>query len=336
MSAEALAMRNRALSAALVAAALGCFRAALPDEAARTPAIYLTVVALGYGHLIGGAVFARERLLAWVPPGVSPRLAAAFAASSVLTLLAAYGLATRAWPVVAAPLLALSVWHALENDLHLGRAYAAGGRSGPVPRAASHHLLSVGIAALVAAVFTASLPRAGGGVAGLGALAGLDPGLAGGLARMTALGCGGALALGGGRGRRLAGAALAACAWALPADLSGRVGFAEVFGAWTLYHVVSWFVLHAERSRALRSSAPAAGRSRLRSLVAVHAAPAAACAALLWTPIGWEHPLRVLVFSPPIYLFWASLHVAQTLALRGLEARGQESDPSVAPLRGAC
>ena len=55
-------------------------------------------------------------------------------------------------------------------------------------------------------------------------------------------------------------------------------------------------------------------------VVAVHALPAFACGALLLAPLPWEHPLRVAVFAPSIYLFWASLHVAQTLWVRGTRA----------------
>ena len=321
MSARALAARNRVLTGAIVIATLGSFRGLVPEDGARLAVTYLSVVALGYGHLIGGALFAHRRLVRWVPGGVSPALAAAFAASSVLTLLAAYARAADAWPVVAAPLLALSVWHALENDLVLGRTYAAGFRTGPLPRSASDHLLCVGMAALVAAVFTSSIPPRGLGVIGVGALAWFEPGVARGSACATALACGVALALRGGARQRLAGLAIAACAWALPADLSGWVSFAEVFGAWTLYHVVSWLVLYVDRSRSAGGSVPGAGPGLLGRVLLVHAVPGAACAALLWMPIGWEHPLRVLVFSPAIYLFWASLHVAQTLAVRGLERR---------------
>jgi hypothetical protein len=77
--------------------------------------------------------------------------------------------------------------------------------------------------------------------------------------------------------------------------------------------VVSWLLLSLERGRA---------RARM-GVVAVHALPALVCAALLWAPLGWKHPLRVAVFAPSIYLFWASLHVAQTLWVRGVEGRAQ-------------
>jgi len=98
----------------------------------------------------------------------------------------------------------------------------------------------------------------------------------------------------------------------------------EVFALWTLYHVVSWGIFSWERS-------PDAGA--LRRLVVVHALPAAACLALLAAPLGWHHPLRVAVFAPAAYLFWSSLHVLQTLAVRGGEGRSGSDGHRSSPIR---
>jgi hypothetical protein len=53
----------------------------------------------------------------------------------------------------------------------------------------------------------------------------------------------------------------------------------------------------------------------------VHAGPALACGALLAAPDGWPETPRELAFAPGIYLFWSVLHVAQTLAVRGVAPR---------------
>lgn len=247
MSAGARAWRNRALSAAAVIALVAAFRAAEPDPQARATALYLTVIALGYGHLVGAAWFARRRIGSLAPRVLGGALGAAFVASALGVALLVYLEAALHSSLLLVPLLALSVWHAFENDLVLPALYEAG-RVPPLPRSRRHHAAAAALSLVAIALFAASL---------------------------------------GGHGPLLP---------------------AEIFALWTLYHVVSWLVLSLER-----------GRPRVRAaVVAVHVLSAAPCAALLLAPLPWEHPLRVALFAPSVYLFWASLHVAQTLWVRGL------------------
>jgi hypothetical protein len=104
-----------------------------------------------------------------------------------------------------------------------------------------------------------------------------------------------------------AAAALVGAALALSPD-AGLLG--DLFSAATLFHLVGWLVFLVAR-----------GASRAR-LLALHAPPLALCAWLSASPAEALAPLREWAFSPPIYLFWASLHVAHTaLARRGAPAR---------------
>jgi len=311
--------RNRGLSLAIVAAVLLGFRLALP-EADRGRALYLAVVCLGYGHLLGGALFARRRMAGWRPAGVGAGLFGAFVTTSLLAAFALYVHAVQAWPALVVPMLALAVWHAFENDLGVGRAYresTSGLRIAPVPRRWEPHATALGLSAAVVLFFVLALPEAG-----LAAALGGGPGLAMAAAPLEPLVRGGAVMAGLGllavpSGRhRLGGLALATGALLAP-RLWPWVRFEEVFALWTLYHVVSWGIFSWERSPDAR---------RRLGVVAVHVLPALACAALLMAPLAWEHPLRVVVFAPAAYLFWSSLHVLQTLAVRGME----EPDASAA------
>jgi hypothetical protein len=101
--------------------------------------------------------------------------------------------------------------------------------------------------------------------------------------------------------------ALAAAAAVVAAALGaspdpGRLG--DVFAAATLFHLVGWLVFLLAR-----------GASPLR-LLALHAPPLALCAWLSASPGPALAPLREWAFSPAIYLFWASLHVAHTARAR--------------------
>lgn len=80
--------------------------------------------------------------------------------------------------------------------------------------------------------------------------------------------------------------------------------FGDVFSAVTLYHLAAWIAF-----------ARARGASPLR-LAALHAGPAAVCGALWLAPEPGVAPLRAIVFSPGLYLFWSALHVVQTARAR--------------------
>lgn len=151
--AEALRMaRNRVLALACVAAFLGLLRWLAPAPAERALWLYLIALPLGYGHVIGAAVFSRSRIPRTARTRGSRLLLAAFAGTGLLSLLAAYGWALRSeavQPFVLGPILLIFGWHIVENDLALGRSYAEGLRLGPLLRGARQH----GIALAWIAVF---------------------------------------------------------------------------------------------------------------------------------------------------------------------------------------
>jgi hypothetical protein len=74
----------------------------------------------------------------------------------------------------------------------------------------------------------------------------------------------------------------------------------DLFSAATLFHLVGWLVFLIAR-----------GASSLR-LLALHAPPFVLCGLLLVWPSDAAQGLREWVFSPAIYLYWASLHVVHT------------------------
>lgn len=121
---------NRILSAGLVSIFVAALHFAEPNPVARERWLYLLALPIGYGHLLGGLVFARRRLRA-ACGSVPPLLAGAFTSSLLLTLLALYTRALQdAWwgLAVVVGLLVLSAWHIIENDLSLAEAYRAGMR----------------------------------------------------------------------------------------------------------------------------------------------------------------------------------------------------------------
>jgi hypothetical protein len=84
----------------------------------------------------------------------------------------------------------------------------------------------------------------------------------------------------------------------------------DLFSAATLFHLVGWLVFLIAR-----------GASRAR-LLALHAPPLALCVWLSSSSGEALAALREWAFSPAIYLFWASLHVAHTAFARlGAPAR---------------
>jgi hypothetical protein len=103
--------------------------------------LYLIALPIGYGHLLGAALFSRSRRAA----GPSSLLTMAFGGVGILSLMAGY---TRALHtptlqmVVLVPMLLVSAWHVAENDFALGRSYRDALRLGSVPRAIRHHALA--------------------------------------------------------------------------------------------------------------------------------------------------------------------------------------------------
>jgi hypothetical protein len=326
--AAALAWRNRGASLSLVAAFVLGTHGWVADAMAREQLQYVCVITLGYGHLLGGWVFARARLEALRPPGVSPLLFGALLAVSAASLLALYGEALARAPILLIPVLAVTTWHTIENDLALARAYGERLALGPVTRDRDYHLIALGVTGLVVAATLATMDPA----ALAFAIGGTPLDATGNLAPRIAVGLGGAwLVLGGSRpAHRVAGALLCAGAIALPADLRGTgIGFGEIFSIAVLHHLIGFLLLFADRARlALASGDRDAARSVGLRLALVHAPFALVTAALLLLPLPALYGLRTWFFSPALYLFWSLLHVAQTLAVRGLERASRPAAPA--------
>jgi hypothetical protein len=130
---------HRIRSLVIIGAGLALLHALVPDAGARETSLYLVALPIGYGHLLGSCLFARARMR---PTG----LEAAFASSSALTLLCGYTWALHVEAlqlVVLAPMLLVSAWHVVENDLALARAYRSELRLDPIPRDAAHHAIAL-------------------------------------------------------------------------------------------------------------------------------------------------------------------------------------------------
>jgi hypothetical protein len=316
MDGGAAARRNRVVTGCAVLVFLAATRVLWPDATERAEAQYLFVITLGYGHLIGGAWFARARFRAFVPEGAAPRPFALLAIATIASAFAAYGLLLDRWPELFIVLMAVSTWHVVENDLALGAAYGGGLRTPSVGGPADRHLLAIGVAALLMALAHATLVPGDLAAALESAAAGGGGNVA---TRVVAAAAGVALCVRARMGRRsLAGLAIAAAAVALPRELSGTAtpSFGDVFSTVTLYHLVQWLVYFGDR---IRRAPPAAAAATRRRLAWVHLPPATLCALLLALPLPEARPFAYLAFSPTIYLFWSVLHVLQTAVVRSRE-----------------
>lgn len=317
-----LTWRNRTATTAVVLAFLFAARGLWPDPIDRAQVQYVFVITLGYGHLIGGAVFSLRRLERLARANAPGALISAFLLVTLATLFAGYGLLLNAWRSLLFPLFAVSIWHIVENDLALERAYRHRLQLGPLPRDLGHHALAIGLTALVSALAQATLAHP--------ELAAALHGTVLGEARngpMRALaGAAGAVlifrhAL---RGRGALGAGLIAVACVLPGDLSRTSwpAFGDVFSAATLYHLVQWLVFFGDRSRKGVPGSEANPTAIVwRRIAWVHAPPAALCALVLAVPSNGPGTIAYALFSPAIYLFWSVLHVVQTAIARGIEVR---------------
>jgi len=103
----------------------------------------------------------------------------------------------------------------------------------------------------------------------------------------------------------------------LPLDLSGWLSFCDLFTLSTGYHIVSWLLRFDERRRRLlRAGDERAARGLVLRLAAVHGAPLALCLGLSALGGSGSRAVQVFLFSPSIYLFWSTLHAAQTAYAR--------------------
>jgi hypothetical protein len=299
--------RNRATSAALVAAYLCAAGIALPDAARRGEVHYLLVATLGYGHLIGALRLPRPEATA------RAALRAACFALALANGLLAYTLSLERWPALVLALLAISAWHTAENDLALESAYGAGHRLGPLSLGAGAQLAGAGSTLLVVALAGGTLAAAELGPAlAASSLVTAGPTLAGAGAAAAGLAL---LARG---ERRLRGLLLVGGGGALSAlGPPASLGFADVFAAATLHHLLSWLLLLADRAQAAAHGNPAGARSLCRRVAAAHLAPVF----VLWLlPRAGPQAdaLRGALLAPGFYLFVSVLHVAQTSRARGL------------------
>lgn len=308
------------MTAGFVLSFLFATRAVWTDPIDRAQAQYLFVITLGYGHLIGGAVFSRRRLESLAPAAAPRALVASFRLVSLATLFVGYGLLLNAWRSLLFALFAVSVWHIVENDLAVEGAYRHRLQLGPLPRDLGHHALAIGLTALVSALAQATLAHPD--------LAAALHGTVLGEARngpMRALaGAAGAFLIFRHRlqGRGASGAGLIAVACVLPGDLSRTSwpAFGDVFSAATLYHLVQWLVFFGDRSKRGAPGGEANPTAIVwRRIAWVHAPPVALCALVLAVPFNGSGPIAYAVFSPAIYLFWSVLHVVQTAIVRGIE-----------------
>lgn len=280
---------------------------AWPDPSERAVAQYRLVIAMGYGHLIGAVAFASHRLRNWVPAGVPEGLFWSFLLVGVAVAFSAYAVAVANHPQLVVVMLAVSIWHIVENDEAIRRSLRKGVAIGPLPRSGSRQLEVLGVTCLMVALSQSLLPeeaRVGGlwqepVAAVLRGLAGM-----GGVALIV-------------RRRVASGAIIVGAALGLPHLLPflDWVHFSDFFSSVTLFHLFGWLLVLARRARLEGPTASA--RLRFRPLQ-VHAIPAAVCAITLASETVWMVNLRDLLFSPGIYLFWSVLHVVQTACVRGI------------------
>jgi hypothetical protein len=78
----------------------------------------------------------------------------------------------------------------------------------------------------------------------------------------------------------------------------------DLFAATTLFHLLGWCVFLHARGTGL-------GR-----LLVLHATPLGLCAWLVNASPEWLGPLSKWLFTPGVYLYWASLHTAHTVWMR--------------------
>jgi hypothetical protein len=334
------ASRCRALSALCVSGYLLGALWLAPDARARAELHYAVVVTIGYGHLVGAAVFSGDRLaralpawarLSWLSgssPGLPPLLWILVGLASSI-LFGIYMLALSRAPALALVLLAISSWHTVENDQALASIHARGHSAGPLPRGVDSHLAAVGVTALLLALSAATLGAADPtsffvpGTLGSPLPSLLPSPLPSPLVttrlalpiRAVAAVCGGLLIL---RARRrgavVSGATIVVASALIPSGLGHHpwLTFSDVFAATSLYHLASWLWLSVAK---IRGSGRRPGA--VPTLVCVHALPALMCFGLLCAgDSAATAPLAAAYFSPTIYLFWSCLHVGQTLLVR--------------------
>lgn len=152
------AWRSRVLCGLASVGLVASLHAVAKGPDARARAIYFAVLSLGYGHFLGSLFFSRSRLAARAP-GNGPRLLGwAFAGLGIATLFSIYTWMIHVVPAGVYPLLTLAVWHTLENDLALARAYRGPLRLGPIRWGAHAQGRAVGWAVVIGLLAAAADP----------------------------------------------------------------------------------------------------------------------------------------------------------------------------------
>jgi len=120
--------RNRLISMALVGTVLAVVRAFAGDGFQMQEWQYLIALSMAYGHIAGAAIFSLARHRHSSIPAIDKLLIGSFSVVSILVLLSLYASALQV-EKLRAPLLvavlAVSLWHTIENDFELARAYRA-------------------------------------------------------------------------------------------------------------------------------------------------------------------------------------------------------------------
>ncbi len=320
------AAHNR-LAAFMVVALAGLSSHLLwPDANERAQYLSILTMTIGYGHLLGASPVVRAT---GPEPRRRGRLTRPFTGlTAVLILFAVYTRAVNeleaevrsAGPLLLLGLVAVSIWHTVENDVALARLKESSrarlrisGEESVIVAALSILLLLLAMnsnwspwVSSQAAAAAVDILRILSAVAGLGCLAAAAT-RARGVGRSTQLGTLGLSCL----------AASFGAFELLPAP-SG----VEVVIAIVLYHLVCWILLVLQRATVLRRTEPRAARSSLRRLAALHAVPIFGLVSF----VVWEESLTALplalLFSPGIYLFFSAAHVVQTAVARGFERGG--------------
>jgi len=141
--------RNRVLASAIVASCWAASFLIWPVASIREQWIYACITTLGYGHLLGAAWFAPRRSPAGPNSRAPQLLKASFIATSIGTGFCLYALLLERTLIIALPLVLLSLWHAVENEIALGSNATGGVRLPPIPLALRDHAWLIASAPLV-------------------------------------------------------------------------------------------------------------------------------------------------------------------------------------------
>jgi hypothetical protein len=127
--------RNRLTSIALVGLVLASVQWSADDRDQKLQWQYLIALGMAYGHIGGAALFSLPRYRLSSIPLTDRLLIGSFSVVSVLVLLGIYASAIQVIALQAPLLLAMlvvSLWHIIENDLELARAYRSGMQLGAI------------------------------------------------------------------------------------------------------------------------------------------------------------------------------------------------------------